>query len=86
MGARPGLSIESLIPFNPLPNDKMLDCSKLKTFADDKIESAKVVTFVFDRVENIVGKEENAGFQYFLLFPQYVQKDFFSRSLKVGIV
>ena len=26
--------------------------------------------FVFDRVENIVGKGENAGYQHFLLFPQ----------------
>ena len=25
--------------------------------------------FVFDRVENIVGKGENAGYQHFLLFP-----------------
>ena len=29
---------------------------------------------VFDRVENIVGKEENAGYQHFLLFPQCFQK------------
>ena len=29
---------------------------------------------VFDRVENIVGKEETAGDQHFLLFPQYFQK------------
>ena len=29
--------------------------------------------FVFDWVENIVGKEENAGFQHFLLFPQCFQ-------------
>ena len=26
--------------------------------------------FVFDRVENIVGKGENDGYQHFLLFPQ----------------
>ena len=31
---------------------------------------------VFDRVENIVGKGENAGYQYFLLFPPCFQKDF----------
>ena len=41
---------------------------------------------VFDRIENIVGKGENAGYQYFLLFPQYFQRAFFSESLKVEIV
>ena len=28
---------------------------------------------VFDGVENIVGKGENAGYRYFLLFPQCFQ-------------
>ena len=32
--------------------------------------------FVQDKVENIVGKEENAGDQHFLLFPQCFQKAF----------
>ena len=30
--------------------------------------------FVFDRIENIAGKGENAGNQHFLLFPQCFQK------------
>ena len=30
--------------------------------------------FVLGRVENIMGKGENAGYQLFLLFPQYFQK------------
>ena len=42
-----------------------------------------MMTFVFDRVENIVGKEENAGYQHFLLSLQCFQK---AVSLKVGIV
>ena len=29
--------------------------------------------FVLERVENIVGKGENAGNKHFLLFPQYFQ-------------
>ena len=37
-------------------------------------------------VENIVGKGENAGYQHFLLFPQYFQKVSPLGSLKVGIV
>ena len=42
--------------------------------------------FVLERVENIVGKGENAGYQHFLLFPQCFQKASFQGSLKVGIV
>ena len=37
---------------------------------------------VLDRTENIVGKAENAGFQHFLLFPQYFLKGFFLRVVK----
>ena len=64
----------------------MLDLSKLRAFADDKIKVLKKTIFVFDRVENIVGKGENAGYQHFLLFPQCFQKASFQRSVKVGIV
>ena len=38
-----------------------------------------------DRVENTVGKEENAGDQHFLLFPQCFPKPSSSGSLKVRI-
>ena len=72
--------------FNSLPNDKFLDWSKLKVFADDKIEMAEKLKIVLGRVENIVGKGENAGYQHFLLFPQCFQKASFLGSLKVGIV
>ena len=30
--------------------------------------------FAVKRIENIAGKGENAGYQHFLLFPQYFQK------------
>ena len=61
---------------NPLPNDKILDSSKLKEFAD--------VNFNFDEngrkvsiwVENTVGKGEIAHYQQFLLFPQCFQKSY----------
>ena len=55
---------------NPLPNDKILDVTKLKAFSDDKLNTAKVMICLFDRVENNVGKGENAAYQHFLLFPQ----------------
>ena len=42
--------------------------------------------FCSESVENIVGKEENVGYQHFLLFLPCVEKTFFSRMLKVGFV
>ena len=63
--------------FNSLPNDKFQDLLKLKAFAEDKTNVAEKLTFVFGRVENIVGKGENAGHQHFLLFPQCFQVFFF---------
>ena len=71
---------------NSLPNEKSVDQSKMKAFADGKINVPKKLKFVLRRVENIVGKGENAGYQHFLLFPQCFQKLSFSGSLKVGNV
>ena len=59
----------AFILFNSLPNHKILNLTKLKVFADDKINVAQMTTYVFDKVETIVGKGENAGYQQFLLFP-----------------
>ena len=39
--------------------------------------------FVPHKIENIVGKEENAGYQPFSLFPQYFQKVFFFLSFRI---
>ena len=39
-----------------------------------------------DRVENIVGKGENAGYQHFLLFPQCFLTASLSELVKVGMV
>ena len=65
--------------FNSLPNDKILDWSKLKAFADDKINVNEKLKFGMGKEENIVGKE-NAGYQHFLLFPQCFQKPSVSGS------
>ena len=67
--------------FNSLPNDKSLAWSILEAFANDKIKVDKMEIFVFDRIENIVGKAENAGSQHFLLFSQCFQRAFISGSL-----
>ena len=76
-----------LIPlFNSFPNDKFLDWSKLKAFADNKINMTEKLKFVFGRVENVEGKGENAAYQHFLLFPQCFQNLSCSGSLKAGMV
>ena len=56
--------------FNPLPNNKILDNSNLTAFADDKCNYTENVKYAYHRVENIVGKRENAGYQHFAIFPQ----------------
>ena len=39
-------------------------------FADNKLNLAKVIISACDRIENILGKGENAGYQHFLLYLQ----------------
>ena len=48
---------------NTLPDDKILGLPKLKAFADDKLNVTQNIKVVFHRIENIVGKEEKAGYQ-----------------------
>ena len=55
---------------NPLPNDKVCDETKLKAFADNKSNVARMTIALFDRAENNVGKGKNAGYQNFLHFLQ----------------
>ena len=57
---------------NSLPNDKNLHWSKLKplNFPDDKINVNENLKFGLGRLENILGKGENAGIQHFLFFPK----------------
>ena len=70
---------------NSLPNDKFSDCSKLKAFADNKLNLPKKLNLSLESVENIVGKAENADYQHFILFPQCFQKASILGSLKVRI-
>ena len=51
-----------------------LDWSNMKAFAADTIDVTQKLILVLEWVENIVGNGENAGYQHFLLFPQYFQK------------
>ena len=49
----------------------------MKAFVDDKLNITKMTISSFDRVENTLGKGENAGYQHFLLFPQCFPKPSF---------
>ena len=72
---------------NSLPNDKILDRSKLKAFADDKIKVLKMLIFVFEWVENIAGEKEKMLVTSIFSFSLNVSKNaFHSGSLKVWIV
>ena len=71
---------------NSLPNDKILDCSKLKAFAHEKMNLTEKLKFVLGRVESVMGKGENAGHQHFLLFQRCFQKLSVPGLLKVGTV
>ena len=55
--------------FNTLPKVKILNVTKLKAFADNISNAAKVANSPCDRVENTVGKGENDGNQHFHVFP-----------------
>ena len=56
--------------------------TKLKALADDKINATETLKLVLGRIENVLGKGENAGYQHFLLFPKCFQKAFFLRVVK----
>ena len=64
------IQIDDKESVNSLPIYKILDWSKLKAFADDKITVLKKMIFVLDRVENIVGNI--AGSPFSIMF----SKDF----------
>ena len=62
----------------------------MKAKADDIYVVAKVIFLggegVLWWIENIVGIGENAGYQHFLLYPQYFQGAYFAGSLTIKFV
>ena len=66
---------------NSLPRDTFFDWTKFKTCADEKFKVTKMTISVFDRVESIVEKGENAGDLHFLLFPPSFHKAFYKKGL-----
>ena len=71
---------------NPLPDDKILNWSKLKQSADDNFEFDVNSRKFSKLVENTVGKGEIARYEQFLLFPQCFQKACFPGASKGVIV
>ena len=74
---------------NPFPHDKILDQTKLKAFADDKLNVTIMIVSGFNRVDNIVGKGEIACTSNFSLLVQAISplpimfsKGFFPRPVK----
>ena len=65
-------------------SNKILDWSKLKALADDKINMTEKVNFFWGgKVDNIVGKRENAGYiPAFSLSPTIFSKGFFYKVIK----
>ena len=53
-----------------LQTTKFYTSPNAKAFTDDrKIHATQKLKFLLGRVENIMGKGENAGYQHILLFP-----------------
>ena len=56
--------------------------TKLKAFADDRVNEAQMMISAFDRVEKILGKGENAGHHHFSSFHTMFLKGFFLTVVK----
>ena len=62
--------------FKSSPNQKDLQSTCCKLSVTEKLK------FVLGKVENIMGKGENAGHQHFVLFPQCFQNFLYNRVIK----
>ena len=65
----------SMVGSNTLTNDKSLDWSKLKAFANDKINVTQ--NFLFGKGRKHCGKRRKCWLQAFSPFPQCSQNVFF---------
>ena len=66
--------------FNPLPDDKIVDWSKLKQIADDNLKFEENGRKLFKPVENTVGKKENLLVTSNFSFSHSVFKGFVSQG------
>ena len=67
--------------FNPLPNNKIFDWSKLKAFADDNINVNEKIQYILGRVENTV-KRRKCWLPEFSAFRTMFSKGYLLRVIK----
>ena len=72
---------DCLVPINVnyLPNDKMLDLSKLKPFADDNLNVNKKKEICFEKRRKHCGKRRKCWLPAFSPFPTMFSKGFLLR-------
>ena len=70
---------------NSLPNDKILDWSKIKAFAEDKVNLTQKLKFALGRVENC-GEWRKSWLPAFSPYPTMFSNGYFLWSLKVLFV
>ena len=68
------LAMHQQTGINPLPDEKILERSKLKHFSDYNFKFDENSRKFSKRVENVVGQGEIAHYEQFLLFPLCFQK------------
>ena len=69
------LSIHIKAIINLLPNNKILNKSKLKAFADNKLNFTKMTSSLLDRVDNTLGKRRKYLLPEFSPFPTVFSKN-----------
>ena len=80
-----GLFLTKLV--NPFPNDKILDCSKLKVFADEKNKSdTKIESLFWEEKKTLWEKEKMLVTSIFSFSHNVFGCSFFSRWVKLGTV
>ena len=68
--------------FNPLPNHKILDLSKMKAFADNNKNVSQKWKVALERIVNNCGERRKCWFPAILPFPTMFSKAFFLRVIK----
>ena len=64
-------------PSHYLLNNKILLYTKSKAYGDHNMNVTQNLKFLMTRVENIVGKSKNAGYQHFHIYLQCFQSFLF---------
>ena len=75
-------NIFNMDKFNPLPDDKFIDSSKLKEFTDDNFISDENSRKLSKWVENTDGKRRNCSLRAISPFPAVFSKGLFPRGIK----